>query len=67
LKGPNHTLTHSLTHDQYNQLLNLLGSIHFHGAGTSDGHKESVNDLNNAHGAVNLAGILACHSSIKDW
>lgn len=64
LKGPNHTLTHSLTQDQYNQLLNLLGSIHNHGAGTSDGHKESANDLNNAHGAVNLAGILACHSSI---
>ncbi|KAH0749148.1 hypothetical protein KY290_028380 [Solanum tuberosum] len=49
LKGSNHILTYSLKQDQYNQLLNLLGSIHIHGAGTSDGYKESTNDLNNAH------------------
>ncbi|XP_015168339.1 uncharacterized protein [Solanum tuberosum] len=60
-------LTHSLTQDQYNQLLNLLGNIHVHGEATNDGHRDSVDNLANGHGAVNLAGILACHSSITEF
>uniref|UniRef100_M1A287 Uncharacterized protein n=1 Tax=Solanum tuberosum TaxID=4113 RepID=M1A287_SOLTU len=59
-------LTHSLTHDQYNQLLNLLGNIHVHGEATNDGHRDSVDNLANGHGAVNLAGPFSEEAS-GDW
>jgi len=48
----------NLSKDQYEQLLNLLGSLQTgHGAFNSD---------NMLSGAVNLVGILACYSSIAE-
>ncbi|KAH0701172.1 hypothetical protein KY290_014790 [Solanum tuberosum] len=48
------------------EITQSAGSIHIHGAGTNDGHKESINDLNNAHEAVNLAGHFTEEPS-GDW
>ncbi|XP_049350380.1 uncharacterized protein LOC125815000 [Solanum verrucosum] len=48
----------NLSKDQYEQLLNLLGTLQ-----VGNGASNSDNMLN---GAVNLAGILACYSSITD-
>nr|XP_019068965.1 uncharacterized protein LOC109120058 [Solanum lycopersicum] len=66
-EGQGNNLTHSFTYDQYNQLLSLLGNIHVHGEATSDGHKNSADGFTHEQGVVNLAGILACHSSITDF
>ncbi|KAH0774314.1 hypothetical protein KY290_011451 [Solanum tuberosum] len=48
----------NLSKGQYEQLLNLLGSLH-----ANHGTNNSENMLS---GALNLAGILACYSSITD-
>lgn len=47
----------NLSKSQYEQLLNLLGSVHVV-LGTSDTLENMLN------GAVNLVGILVCYSSI---
>ena len=51
----------NLSKDQYEQLLNILGSIQ-----TGNGVSNSDNSNSMMNGAVNLAGILACYSSMNN-
>jgi len=49
----------NLSKDQYEQLLNLLGTL-------QAGNNRSDNSDNTLNGVVNLAGILACYSSMTE-
>lgn len=49
----------NLSKGQYEQLLNLLGTL-------QAGNKDNDNSGNMLSGAVNLAGILACYSSMNE-
>uniref|UniRef100_M1E0W7 Retroelement pol polyprotein n=2 Tax=Solanum tuberosum TaxID=4113 RepID=M1E0W7_SOLTU len=51
----------NLSKDQYEQLLNLLGTLQI-----GNGNSNFDNSDNMMSGAVNLAGILACYSSITE-
>lgn len=66
LQEHDQNLSHSMTKEQYNQLLSPLGSIQIQGENTTNGYSKSVDNLVNGHGAVNLVGILTCHSSITE-
>ena len=51
----------NLSKDQYEQQLNIMGTIQ---AGNGGFNSDNSNSMLN--GAVNLAGIHACYSSIND-